>query len=765
MGDRRMHRMAATEQSTRANAALDDLYRRHVGDVYRYTYAVLGNHADAEDVTQTTFVNALRALERGEEPRNASSWLVAIAHNLVRQRWRQAAARPTEIELVGDVAAATQEDDLELDDLVKALQRIPPAQREALVMRELEGRSYQEISELLGVTNSALETLLFRARRSLADELENLVTCQTAELAMSQRLDGRLSRKERRRLKEHLGECASCARLAEMQGKQRRAFKGLALLPLPVGLTLFKGVPSATAAAGLSSIGGAATGATGGSAGGVGAATTTTVGATGVGVTGATTTGGAAVGGSLVGGAVAKVAAVVVAATVATGVGYQGLEVIRADSPKPTQRQLERPGPAAAASKAAARRSVSRRSSATSFAPAPGVASEPTGSARRLEPTQRVQNVLGARADAAQPAATSAERQRNQDGGRTPGQQSSGRAPSPEAPAATISRDRRCAARDNRHGARGRPGPDNGRRDRSAAAVRDARRDSEWLSRRRNRPWQRRWLRPRTRADRARGSRAGRLSGGHERYRSRPTRPGGAQRGPGQVREAVEPFERFPRSRGATFVREGRYGAECLAGATSLSSPSRSLSLLPWPCLSPHRRPRVRRTASPQPASCRSRWSSSDTSTTFARRRGSEPSPARARSRRRPPSTRGRWPRSASLRTSRGTAPRSRHASGASTARAHVVCSSARTLRCSAVGHRAPRRSSPPGWPLPAIGPSCSRARSGRRESGSSTIRGPAVSLAAYRRGWSRSTSVAANHPDDPTRVGVGVRTPGRRRR
>ena len=46
--------MAATETSTRASAALDDLYRHHVGEVYRYTYAVLGNHADAEDVTQTT---------------------------------------------------------------------------------------------------------------------------------------------------------------------------------------------------------------------------------------------------------------------------------------------------------------------------------------------------------------------------------------------------------------------------------------------------------------------------------------------------------------------------------------------------------------------------------------------------------------------------------------------------------------------------------------------------------------------------------------
>ena len=381
MDDRTIDTMAATEQSTRANAALDDLYRRHVGDVYRYTYAVLGNHADAEDVTQTTFVNALRALERGEQPRDASSWLVAIAHNLVRQRWRQAAARPTEIELVGDVAADAQDDDLELDDLVKALQRIPPAQREALVMRELEGRSYQEISELLGVTNSALETLLFRARRSLADELENLVTCQTAELAMSQRLDGRLSRKERRRLKEHLGECAQCARRAETQGKHRRAFKGLAVLPLPIGLTLFKGVPSATAAAGLSSIGGAATGASGSSAVGVGAATTTTagvtgVGATGVGVTGAATTGGAAVGGSLVGGAVAKVAAVVVAAAVATGAGYEGLEVVRADAPEPSQKRLERPRPAAPSARAP-RRAASRSSSSTSLSPTPAVASEP----------------------------------------------------------------------------------------------------------------------------------------------------------------------------------------------------------------------------------------------------------------------------------------------------------------------------------------------------------------------------------------------------
>jgi RNA polymerase sigma factor (sigma-70 family) len=320
--------MAATEISTRANAALDDLYRHHVGEVYRYSYAVLGNHADAEDVTQTTFVNALRALERGDAPQNGSAWLIAIAQNVVRQRWRQAASRPAEVELVHDVPETPVEEDIEVDELVRALQRIPPAQREALVMRELEGRSYNEIAGLLGLTTSALETLLFRARRSLAEELENLVTCQNAELAMSKQLDGRLGRKERRRLEEHLAECPDCAQLAEMQKRQRRAFKGLAVLPIPVGLALFKGVPSASAAASLPTIGLAATGTTSNGA----------AGATGVGVGGATS-GGAVAGGSLLA-AAAKVAAVIVAATVAIGGAYKGVQLVRGDSPESTRASL-----------------------------------------------------------------------------------------------------------------------------------------------------------------------------------------------------------------------------------------------------------------------------------------------------------------------------------------------------------------------------------------------------------------------------------------
>ena len=145
-----------------------------------------------------------------------------------------------------------------MEELVRALQRIPPTQREALVLRELEGRSYDEIAETLNLTKSALETLLFRARRSLADELENAATCDRAELSLSRQLDGRISRKERRRLLDHIAECPACARLQVTQGKQRRAFKGLALLPLPFALTFFKGAPSASAATGLPTIGTAA---------------------------------------------------------------------------------------------------------------------------------------------------------------------------------------------------------------------------------------------------------------------------------------------------------------------------------------------------------------------------------------------------------------------------------------------------------------------------------------------------------------------------
>ena len=253
--------MASTETGIDAARELDELYRKHAPEVYRYVYAVLGDSADAEDITQTTFVNALRALERGDRPREPTNWLITIAHNLIRQRFRQQAARPREVELDREVPATEADSDVpSVEDLVRALQRIPALQREALVLREMEGRSYKEISAILGVSQAALETRIFRARRSLAHELENLGRCDRAELALSQRADGRLGRKERKLLVAHLEECPSCARVVVLGMRRRRSFKALALVPIPLSLTLFKGAPTASAAAGAAGTAGAAAG-------------------------------------------------------------------------------------------------------------------------------------------------------------------------------------------------------------------------------------------------------------------------------------------------------------------------------------------------------------------------------------------------------------------------------------------------------------------------------------------------------------------------
>ncbi|HUQ23388.1 MAG TPA: sigma-70 family RNA polymerase sigma factor [Gaiellaceae bacterium] len=305
--------MAATETGADAARELDELYREHSAEVYRYAYAVLGDSADAEDITQTTFVNALRALERGEHPRKPTNWLITIAHNLMRQRFRQQATRPREVELDRDLPATEAGDEgPAIEDLVRALQRIPPPQREALVLREMEGRSYKEISDILGVSQAALEARIFRARRSLAEELENLDTCDRAELALSRRADGRLSRKDRKRLVAHLESCPSCARVVVLGMRRRRAFKVLALVPLPLSLTLFKGAPSASAAA----TGAAATGAAG---------TAAAVGASGV---------------------TTKLAIALAAVAVTGGAGYEGVKAVR-DPATPTPTPAAKTVPAA----------------------------------------------------------------------------------------------------------------------------------------------------------------------------------------------------------------------------------------------------------------------------------------------------------------------------------------------------------------------------------------------------------------------------------
>jgi len=149
--------------------AFENLYRRYVKDVYHYALALLRNPADAEDVTQTTFLNAYRAYQRGIEIEKPHNWLIKIAHNVARTRYARARSRVKEVPLEDHVEqlAVPEAEQPDVVGVLRALGRLPFNQRAALVMRELEGRTYAEIADTIGVSVSAVEALIFRGRKSL----------------------------------------------------------------------------------------------------------------------------------------------------------------------------------------------------------------------------------------------------------------------------------------------------------------------------------------------------------------------------------------------------------------------------------------------------------------------------------------------------------------------------------------------------------------------------------------------------------------------
>src|SRR5690349_1579409 len=173
-----------------ADRTFERLYRRHSADVYRYALALLRDPNDAEDATQTAFMNAYRALVRGEQPKSPKAWLLAIVHNVCRMRRRALARRPREVPLDDHPLPTVDDERPRLDVVLAALAELPLNQRAALVMREVEGRSYNEIAGVLGVTTSAVEALIFRARRRLRVKREALGAIAVAPVPASLALPG-----------------------------------------------------------------------------------------------------------------------------------------------------------------------------------------------------------------------------------------------------------------------------------------------------------------------------------------------------------------------------------------------------------------------------------------------------------------------------------------------------------------------------------------------------------------------------------------------
>jgi RNA polymerase sigma-70 factor (ECF subfamily) len=161
--------------------AFEDLYRAHLRDVYSYAYYRVGNHHDAEDLTEQAFLQAYRHLERAlaeSDGRPLRPWLIRIAHNLASNYHRDRARRPeAALDAIeppshphGTERVAEGREELRL--VIDKLDRLPGDRREALIMRFALDMSNREIARALGRTDGATKVLIHRAIRQLTEEME-----------------------------------------------------------------------------------------------------------------------------------------------------------------------------------------------------------------------------------------------------------------------------------------------------------------------------------------------------------------------------------------------------------------------------------------------------------------------------------------------------------------------------------------------------------------------------------------------------------------
>ena len=162
-----------------AFAALYDRYERRI---YGVAYRMVGNAADAADLTQDTFLRAYRALEKAGDALNVSAWLHRIAVNAcldVLRRRRRVSWLPWPAAW-HDAHSASRLDDPENHLIAsetqravrRALDALSPRARQALILREYEGLSYAELGAVLGVSPQAVKSILFRAREEFRKHYE-----------------------------------------------------------------------------------------------------------------------------------------------------------------------------------------------------------------------------------------------------------------------------------------------------------------------------------------------------------------------------------------------------------------------------------------------------------------------------------------------------------------------------------------------------------------------------------------------------------------
>jgi RNA polymerase sigma factor (sigma-70 family) len=170
-----------------AAARTRELYETHHQTISVICRALLRDRSEAEDAAQQTFLSVHRALLNGVVPREPAAWLATIARNecWARIKSRMREPLPSDAEVVGTddtVSEAIRRADLAA--LRRAIVSLPPQQREAVVLREFGGLRYDELAAALGVTEPAVESLLFRARTQLRTKLRAAYASLTGASAL-----------------------------------------------------------------------------------------------------------------------------------------------------------------------------------------------------------------------------------------------------------------------------------------------------------------------------------------------------------------------------------------------------------------------------------------------------------------------------------------------------------------------------------------------------------------------------------------------------
>src|SRR4051812_25318769 len=256
--------------------AFEELYGRYSRRISSYIFGMVKDHARAEDLTQDVFVSALRRMRDTDRPIAFKPWIYEIAKNACIDQFRRS-KRAEEVSYdaeeglgaadYGRLVNGDPTPDIaldhkqQLDHLRGALGGLSESHHQILVMREFEGLSYREIGERMQMSRPSVESTLFRARKRLSEEYEELITgarCTRIQSIITTAGGGGLGARDRRRMARHLSYCQGCRRTARAAGlgdvvPARTAIgaKIAAFLPLPAFLRRrVVGDAEATAAAG-----------------------------------------------------------------------------------------------------------------------------------------------------------------------------------------------------------------------------------------------------------------------------------------------------------------------------------------------------------------------------------------------------------------------------------------------------------------------------------------------------------------------------------